>query len=734
MNNNNENLKIKWHHKKVKVPSVIQMEAVECGAASLAMVLAYHGKFIPLEEMRVDCGVSRDGSKASNMVKAARKHGLVAKGLRIENPENVREYPLPIIVFWNFNHFVVLTGIKKDRVYINDPATGPRTITREEFDQAFTGVVLTFERGPEFKKGGEKPNVINSLRKRLQGSSAVLTYVVLAGLFLVIPGLVIPIFSKIFVDNILVSQMFGWFKPLLLAMGLTALLRGTLTWFQRYYLLRFETKLALTSSAKFFHHIFRLPINFFFQRGAGELGNRVQLNDKVAQLLSGDLATNMLNVLMIIFYAILMFQYDVVLTLVGVFIAFINFMALKYVSQKRVDLNQRLRQEYGKLIGTTMGGLQMIETLKATGSESDYFSLWSGYQAKLVNAQQELGLTTRLLMAVPPFLTAINNVAILALGGLRVMEGHLSMGMLVAFQSLMSSFITPVNQMVSLGSKLQETTGDIKRLDDVYKHEVDSQFVQKAYEDDSKNHDVHKITKLEGNLELRNVTFGYSLLEPPLIEDFNLSLKPGDRVALVGASGSGKSTVAKLVTGLYEPWKGEILFDGKPRKSYPQKVINNSLAAVDQELFLFEGTIRENLTMWDTSVPDDNVVQAAKDSLIHEDVSARPGGYDSKLNEGGTNFSGGQRQRMEIARALNNNMRILVLDEATSSLDTRTEKIIDDNVRRRGCTTLIVAHRLSTIRDCDEIIVLEKGKVVQRGTHDEMIKSDGPYSRLIKAH
>ncbi len=717
-----------WRNKRLKTPTVLQMEAVECGAASLAMVLAYFGRIVPLEELRVESGVSRDGSKASNMLKAARKYGLVAKGFRME-PEGLRRLPLPMILFWNFNHFVVLEGIKKGKAYINDPGSGPREVSEEELDESFTGVALTFEPGPDFKKGGARPSLLGALQHRLKGSGAALTYVIIAGLFLVIPGLVVPTLFKVFMDDVLIKRMTDWVRPLLLVMGATLLVQISLNSLQQYYLSRLETKLALSSSAKFFHHVFRLPIDFFAQRFAGDIGNRIQTNDKIAQLLSGDLANNALSLLQITFFALLMLQYDVTLTSISVGSALLNIAALRFVSRRRANINQKLLQEQGKLMGTTMSGLQMIETLKATGSESDFFSQWSGHQAKVLNAQQELGLSSQYLSALPTVLLALNNMAILAVGGLRVMSGHLSIGMLIAFQSLMNSFMSPVRSLVDLGGKLQETEGDMNRLHDVLQYPVDGQFAGKETEAPVNS----DIIKLSGQVELKNVSFGYNRLEPPLIENFDLTLQPGDRVALVGGSGSGKSTTAKLIAGLYEPWSGEILLDGKPRSSHSRSLLTNSIAVVDQDIFLFAGNVRENLTMWDGTVPESRLINAAKDAHIHDDVSERPGGYDSEAAEGGSNFSGGQRQRLEIARALVNNPSLLILDEATSALDTNTEKIVDDNIRRRGCSCLIIAHRLSTIRDCDEIVVLERGKVVQRGTHDEMIKGDGPYTALVRS-
>lgn len=711
--------------KRVKTPTILQMEAVECGAAALAIVMGYYGKIVPLEELREACGVSRDGSKASNVVKAARNYGFTAKGFRRE-PADLREMKLPVIVFWNFNHFLVVEGFGKGRVYLNDPGTGPRTVSDEEFDQAFTGVVLAIEPGPDFKPGGRRRGILAGLKTRVPITEPALAYLILAGLALVIPGLVLPAFTKVFVDEYLIKQMDSWVKPLLVGMAVTMFIHGILVWLQQYYLTRFHTKLALSTSSKFFWHVLRLPVSFYSQRSAGDISGRVNINNRVAELLTGDFATTLLSVIMVVFYAVLMFSYDVVLTLVGILIAALNVMFLRAVSRKRSDLNQRLANDAGKLVGTSMNGLQLMETLKASGMESDFFTKWSGYQAKLLNSQQEMGAVGVMLIAVPPLLTSLNTVVLLSLGGMRVMDGYLTIGTLVAFQSLMASFMGPINQLVSMGAKIQAMAGDMNRLDDVLAHRLDPQVAAGMAPEASP-----PAARLEGYLELRNLTFGYSRLEPPLIENFNLTLRPGARVALVGTSGCGKSTISKLVMGLYEPWEGEILFDGKPRETYPRQTLINSLSIVSQEIALFEGSLRDNLTMWDNTVAEDQYLRAAKDACIHDVLASRPGGYDSQVHEGGGNFSGGQRQRIEIARALAINPRILVLDEATSALDPITEMQLDDNLRRRGCTCLIVAHRLSTIRDCDEIIVLHKGKVVQRGTHEEMSQVDGLYATLM---
>ncbi|PYR70369.1 MAG: NHLP family bacteriocin export ABC transporter peptidase/permease/ATPase subunit [Acidobacteria bacterium] len=713
--------------KRVKTPTVLQMEAVECGAAALAMVLAYFGRFVPLEELRVECGVSRDGSKASNVLKAARAYGLDAKGFRKE-PAQLRTLPVPMILHWNFNHFVVFEGFRRGGAYINDPAAGAMRISEDELDQAFTGVALVFQRSAAFVRGGERASLLRALRRRLVGSGAALAFVVTAGFALLVPGLVAPAFNKVFVDEVLIKGLATWIKPLLWLMGAGALVTAALTWLQQTYLLRLESTMSLTMSSRFLWHVLRLPVDFFAQRFAGDISYRVGINDRVARLLSGDLATTALNVSVIALYAAILFQYDVLLSLVGTTTATLNIVALRYASHVRTSVNDRMLQDRGKLMGTAIGGLQTIDTLKATGSESDFFARWAGYQAKVVNSYQRLQLVTLVLAAVPPFLLALNNALVLGLGGLRVMDGQLTMGMLIAFQALMTAFLSPVNKLVELGGTLQEVKGDMTRLDDVMRAPLDPPLGRPKT-----TLAPESASKLAGDLELRHVTFGYSRLEPPLIEDFSLTLKPGNRVALVGGSGSGKSTVTRLVAGLYEPWTGEVLFDGKSRHDVPREVMAASLSVVDQDICLFEDTVAANVTLWDDTISEVDLVRAATDACIHDDVTLRPGGYGGPVTEGGRNYSGGQRQRLEIARALASNPRVLLLDEATSALDPTTEKQIDDNLRRRGCTCLIVAHRLSTIRDCDEIVVLARGKIVQRGTHDTLIGTNGPYRDLITA-
>jgi NHLM bacteriocin system ABC transporter peptidase/ATP-binding protein len=711
----------------VSTPIILQMEAVECGAVAVAMVLAHHGRRVPLEELREDCGVSRDGSKASNLVRAAQKYGLAARGYKKE-PIELQSMRPPMILHWNFNHFVVLNGFCRKGAVISDPAVGPRVVSLPELDQAFTGVVLTFEKSPDFRAGGRNPSFVPALRSRLRGAAFGVLFAVLSSLLLAVPRLVGPTFTTIFIDQVLIGGLHNWLSPLLMAMMVTAFVVVALTALQQRCLLLLENRLSMQGAWRFAWHVLRLPVRFFTQRSAGDIASRIATTDRIGRLLSDDLASTAVSALLVIFYAFLLFRYDVLLALVGVLTASLNVVALQVASRRRVHLTRRLVADRGKLIGGAMGALQTIDSLKASGAEGAFLAQWSGRQAKVVAGEQELATTTMILGAVPPLLLAMTTALTLAVGGLRIMDGQLSIGMLMAFQALLSGLLAPVGQMVDVGSVVQEVKSDMARLDDVLEARIDPAFEhQSASVSDRPPH------RLSGSVELRDVTFGFSPLEEPLVKGFNLTLFPGSRVALVGGSGAGKSTIARLVAGLHAPWSGQILFDGEPRASVPREAILQSLAFVDQDIRLFEDTVTANLTLWDASVPESNLLAATRDACVHREILSRPGGYASKLDEGGANFSGGQRQRIEIARALAINPSIVIFDEATSALDPTTEKMVDENIRRRGCTCLIVAHRLSTIRDCDEILVMEAGQVVQRGTHDELIGLPGPYRTLILA-
>jgi NHLM bacteriocin system ABC transporter peptidase/ATP-binding protein len=701
------------------------MEAVECGAASLAMVLAYYGRWVTLEELRLACGVSRDGSKASNIIKAARQYGLAARGFKKE-PEQLQELPRPSIIHWNFNHFVVFEGIRGGLAYLNDPAIGRRRVSLAELSECFTGVVLAFEPSAGFVRAGAPPRTWPMLWAQLAGSHAGMALVVLFSLALVLPGIVVPTFSKLFIDDVLIGGSRGWIAPLLTGLALTAALRALILAGRQHYLLRLEVKLGLRMASRFFWHVLALPIAFFSQRHAGDVASRVTINEEVARLLSGELTTSMLHLGLLVFFAAAMAAYDLTLAAIAIAVAALNLIALRLVGRRREDTARRLAQDRGRLAAATVGVIRSIETIKSTGLEEDAFSRWAGYHAKAMGAAQQLDRQSAVLGTLPPLLATLGNALILGLGSMRIMHGVMSVGDLVAFQTLAANTTEPIGRLVALGARLQQIKADLARVSDVLAHRVE----ERAAPPDT---DQTGALLLSGNVELRGVTFGYNPNEQALIEDFDLVARPGQRIAVVGASGSGKSTVARLVCGLYPPWNGEILFDGRPIAEIPRPVLANSLGYVDQDVFLFAGTVRENLTLWDDSVEEPRLARALQDAAIFDEIARRPGLYDYQIAESGSDFSGGQRQRLEIARALVGDPAILVLDEATAALDPVVEEEIDSHIRRRGCTCIIIAHRLSTIRDCDEIIVLSQGRVEGRGTHAALLQTCQHYRQLLEA-
>jgi NHLM bacteriocin system ABC transporter peptidase/ATP-binding protein len=713
-----------WGARRItRTPVILQMEAVECGAAALAILLAHHGAWVPLEELRIACGVSRDGSKASNILRAARRYGLTAKGYSVE-PSALGQLPMPCILHWNFNHFVVLEGIDGKRAYLNDPASGRYRIDMEELDRAFTGVVLAFERGETFKRIGSKPQGARILLRELRESKTAVTLLVLLSIALVLPNVVAAGFSKIFVDDILIQHMRSWLAPLLIGMALTAVLRAALTIMRQSLLTRLQAKLAVVMTSRFLWRVLALPLEFFTQRHAGDIANRVEANERIARLLSSGIAANALSLISVLLFAAAMAVYDIPLAVLCVLISLLNVLLLRVVARRRQDLSYRLSLEQGKLLSATVSVVRTIETVKASGLEDDAFGQWSGFQAKTLNAEQQLGASAVFLDLIPTLLSGLTVATILGVGGWRVIQGSLTLGSLVAFQSLAMSFSEPFANLVNYFGGLQTIKGSLERLEDVYKYPLSPQT----------GGDIaigEFPPKLAGRVELRHISFGYSALETPLLPDFSLVIPAGSRVALVGVSGSGKSTLGKLICGLYKPWSGEILFDGRRLADIPSQVFANSVSYVDQDIFLFEGSARDNLTLWDSTIGQKELIAAAQDALVHQDLATRPGNYDCHVNESGTNFSGGQRQRIEIARALVGNPSVLVLDEATAALDPITEKAIDDNLRRRGCTCIIIAHRLSTIRDCDEIIMIERGRIVEQGTHEVLVDRKGPYAKLV---
>jgi NHLM bacteriocin system ABC transporter peptidase/ATP-binding protein len=725
----NNKLKSSPYKGKVRrtVPLKIKIQEKESGAMAMAMVLEYYGLYLNREEARETAGVSISGTTSDRLVKAFMLKGFDANLKR----ELGKELLLPAVAKWKEDKFCVITKISKNKIHLNSPDEGRLTITREEFDKVFANELIEVYPNESFRPLGKKENLINYLKLWLKEDKKIPLYILIFGLILILPNIIFPASYNIFLDTVLGLHQEYLFRPLIIALVVLMFFAATVTFVQQKLMVKLEMKMAIVNSANFFRHLLRLPLPFFLSRHAGELGKRIPLNATLALTFASDLPQTIVNVISIAIYALVMLNYNILLTVVGVVFSVGNLWILKVISAKREALNQTMVQNEGKAYSVSMVGLEMIETIKSTASENDFFTHWSGYQANMINNDQKLGFINRFLMVLPDFLKNLNNVIMICLGALLVIYGSMTIGLLVAFQALMDTFTKPMSAIINNGGKLQDAAAALTTMQDLIDTAEDEVYTK------SVSLSAYPVTpqsaKLRGVLEIKNLKFGYDKYDAPLIENFNLKIEPGKSVALVGSSGSGKSTIAKLVTGIYKPWEGEILFDGKQRTEYPDVIISNSLSIVDQKVFLFSGTVAENITMWNTTLPQNAIVKAVEDAYILNEVNERAGGLSSKVEEGGKNFSGGQQQRLEIARALVTNPAILILDEATSALDPDAEKIIMNNLKHRACTTLVIAHRLSTIRDCDEIVVLDQGKIVQRGTHEDMAKQvNSPYYNLVK--
>ena len=707
-----------------KVPVVMQMETLECGAASLDMILAYYGKWIPLEQVREDCGVSRDGSNAKNILKAARSYGLKAAAYRY-NPESLKTVgTFPMIAHWEFNHFIVLNGFKGNKVYINDPARGNVVIPFETFDEGYTGICLMFEPTESFEPSGKPKSILQFAKSRLQGASAAVAFVSLTTLIASITGIILSGFSRVFIDQLLTGYDADWLLPFLIGLTGLAVVQVAAAWIHAIYSLKINGKMAAVGNTSYMWKVLRLPMKFFSQRMAGDIQQRQASNATIAEQLVNTLAPLVLQTAMLIFYLVVMIRYSLLLTAVGIVSIIGQVFVSRIISNKRVNLTRVMMRDAGKLASATVSGIEMIETIKASGAENGFFEKWSGYQASVNTQNVRFERINGYLGLIPPVLTELANTAVLILGVYLCMTGEFTVGMVMAFQGFLGSFMQPAQTLISAGQQFQELRTEMERVEDVMKYPTDVEITDEIDEDAD-------YEKLSGTVELKNVTFGYSRLSPPLIENFSMKLETGSRVAFVGASGCGKSTLAKLISGLYQPWEGEILFDGKHINEINRSVFTGSVAVVDQDITLFEDTIENNIKMWDNTIEDYEMMMAARDAQIHDDIMQREGGYRYKLTEGGRDFSGGQRQRLEIARVLAQDPTIIVMDEATSALDAKTEYEVVNAVKQRDITCIVIAHRLSTIRDCDEIIVFDHGKVVERGTHEELMKLDGAYTKLV---
>jgi NHLM bacteriocin system ABC transporter peptidase/ATP-binding protein len=712
---------------RAKVPTVLQQAAVECGAASLGMVLASMGRWELLSTLREQCGVNRDGASAVQIVTAASEYGLEYEARR-GDATDLDGIAVPAIIWWHRSHFMVLEGFHGGKFYVNDPARGQYAVDADDFVAGYSGAALTFTKTAEFKTGGHKFRVTPALMRRLTNSKLGVNFAIIAGVLAMLLGLVSAPVASIFINEVLGQNANGVLIPLIITLLAIGIFRAGLTMLEYGVISRLQAKLTLVGDAGFIATLMRMPMTFFLERSIGDLSQRVSYNASVASLLASQMASAGIALLGAIGYAALLLYYNIWIGSVVIILSLLNVVVLRMVMNKRTTIQGRVVRRQNQLRGTTTQAIQGIETIKATGMEDDMFKSLTGQQADYISASAALVPSSSLLVAVPVFLFSLTSASILVLGGYFTITGSFTLGALLAVQALAVNLNSPIQTLMSTGSQLQVITSSLNSLDDVLANGESERFNRSALRPGD------SFAQLSGRITLKDVSFGYGDKAPLVLDSFSLELEPGKRIALVGGSGAGKTTIGNLASGLYLPRSGEVLYDGKPMSEYPIGVIERLLSKVDQSIVLFEGTVRENVTLWDTTVPEEDIRRALADAQILDDVLAREGGIDCTLEENGRNFSGGQCQRIEIARALVLNPRAIILDEATSALDDITEKNVDDALRRRGVACLIIAHRLSTIRDADEIIVLGRGgKVLERGSQDSLMALNGTYAAMVNA-
>ncbi len=713
-----------------RTPLCIQMDRMECGAVALKIILGFHKRHVPIEKLRTECDVGRDGSHAQNVIAVARSYGLDAQGAQIDTVEAFHQIKLPSIVHWGFNHFVVIEHIDHKHVYINDPAHGHQKITHLEVSQQFTGIALLMQPNANFVTGGQNNTLLSNLKALTVGSRAILTVLAILSLCFVITVAFQPAFTKLFIDYVVVNQNTSWFIPILMALGCFAIASTFIVFLQSFYFMKLHLKTMLMLSSNYLWHLLHLPLSFFTQRLSGDLQARLVAIVNISNFISRDfpMLPNLIFSL-IVFGGVLYLLSPLLALILGISIVVIigvTLAVLPILKQKTLELTQ----DTGQLNGRTMQMLKDIEQIKSNGQEAVAFEQWSGKLIHVVKNKNNVTKLTVVLQVMPEFLTILSGHIMLGMGVYSISLGYMTIGALLAFQSLSSRFTDPLMSLVGLSAKLQKVSADMFRIQDAFRHKVDPVIEAQFANPTPHKADTSLHSDFIGEVSAKNLVFGYSQNKLPLIQDVTISIGRAEQIAIVGPTGCGKSTLASLICGLYEPWQGEILFNGHSRQAYDRNLLAKDIMVVDQNISLFDGTLRDNLTMWDSSLTDDILIQALKDAHIYDTVNAR-GGLDQHLKFDGVEYSGGEIQRLEIARALAAQPKLLILDEATSAMDPYLEKQIYKSIQNRGCSTLIIAHRLSAIRESHKIYVMQNGQIIESGTFDKLKQKAGLFANLM---
>jgi ATP-binding cassette, subfamily B, bacterial len=708
-----------------RIPVVLQMNNVECGAACLAMVLGYFGRRTPIFECRERCGIGRDGVTAQTIAQAARSYGLRVSAYSLE-PADFNHVPLPAIVHWDFNHFVVVERWSPASVDIIDPGAGRRRLTSEEFDAGFTGVVLTLEPGVQFEQQQrtEQPAWRHYLKYVLSapGTMGVLAQILGASLLLQVFGVVLPLFTKVLVDDLLPFQITNMITilglgvaVLLLAQTVTSYLRATL-------LIYLEARLDARMMIGFFEHVLTLPFRFFQQRTTGDMLMRLGSNTMIREALTNQTASAVLDGALVLVYLAILLALEPVFGAIVSGIGLLQVALLLGTTRRLHDLMQRDLSAEADSQSYLVEALTGIATLKASGAEERALEHWLSLFSKHLNVSLERSHLSTAIESVMTALRVFSPFIMLWVGALYVLDGAMSLGTMLALNALGMSCLLPIASLVASGQQLQLAGAHLDRIADVVREEPEQNLQL-----------VQLTPPLSGQIELKGVNFGYAQHAPLVLRDISLRIEPGQKIALIGRTGSGKSTLARLLLGLCTPTAGEILYDGLALTSFNYRTLRRQFGVVLQEPFLFSGSIRQNIAFNDPGLSLEQVIKAAQLAHIHAEIMRMPMGYETILAEGGSGLSGGQRQRLALARALAHQPVVLLLDEATSHLDALTERLVDQSLSGLSCTRIVIAHRLSTICNADLILVFDDGAIVEQGSHKELLAQHGLYAALVQS-